>query len=117
MSIDLAALETRVKTVTSGVYSALERDAHTKVGEIVLDAAKDLLPFVPEGQAAENLIEQLVGVATQAHNSIHDAAGTSDPLAAAGDVAALVTDGKAAVKDVQNAVDGQPVEGNAGSPA
>jgi hypothetical protein len=87
MAIDLAAIEAKVKTVAGDVYSELERDAHTKVGQILLDTAKDLLPFVPGGALAEQIVGQFEALAQTAHQAIHDAAGANDPLKAIGEVA------------------------------
>lgn len=99
--IDLAEIEHKVKAVEGDVVSALERDAHTKVGEILIDTAKQLLPFVPDGAIAEKIINTLVSVAEQAHTAIHAAAGASDPLAVATDVAAGVQAVEAGVTEVK----------------
>lgn len=87
--LDLEALETRLKHVEGTVYSFLEREAHTKIGEVLTTAAKAIVAVLPEGSEAEQIVSQLVNVADQAHNVLHAAAGAVDPLAQ--EVAAAAT--------------------------
>jgi hypothetical protein len=88
--LDLTELEARLKSVAEGVYSALERDAHTKVGEVLTTAAKQLVAVLPEGAEVENVLNTLETVANVAHAALHTAAAAPDPTPVVGNAGAPV---------------------------
>jgi hypothetical protein len=80
--VDFASIEHRILDFSDTVVSDLEREAHTKIGTVLVSAAKELIDVLPDGPEVEAVIEALVSAATTSHNVVHAAAAAVDPAPA-----------------------------------
>jgi hypothetical protein len=64
VNFDLAALEGHFAAVAHDVNDAL----HSQVAQVIEDAAKAVLPLIPEGSVVEGLLAKFDAVASEAHS-------------------------------------------------